>query len=266
MEKSANAVSASNNYQGTQDTANQKGTTKSDQSGNSPANYTQQNPQANTTAQTPENMASETGQDNHNKIDPLAIENDSITALVTADTLSVSPKDTVMVQNEKINEVPTMSRSLYAFAYIAPSPYAGFPESKSLLGREANGPTTSKITFNYGAGVGYQFNEKWGIRVGAAIRKMELSTAHKLKGTPIIHIPVPYGEAFLYKDFEGINYAKGINNGVVISALSDPGTYSAPVDLISRFSFLEIPVEATWQLLQKTVGVLSLQEEPACIS
>ena len=171
---------------------------------------------------------------------------------MAADTLLHTSKDSLIAQNTKVSDTATTYKSFYAFAYIAPTLYGSLPKSSALIGPEVNSTTRSKTVFNYGAAIGYRFNKKWGIRTGAALKKMELSTAHELKGSPVIHIPVPYGEAFLYNDFEGIDYANGISNGTVISALAQPGSHSASIDLVSRFSFLEIPVEATYQLLDNS--------------
>lgn len=250
MENSAGTVSGKGNYQAVTGSAIPKEAITNTQSDNFQTK--QQTGQGNTTTQTSANPGSTEQQSNGNGTISDSALTDSIAIIAAADTLSLSPKDSLTVQNAKTKDAAGISKGFYAFAYIAPTLYDSLPKSSSMIGAEVSGMTTSKIIFNYGANIGYCFNEKWGIRAGAALKKMELSTTHELKGTPIVHIPVPYGEAFLYNDFKGINYAKGITNGAVISALAQPGSHSASVDLISRFSFLEIPFEASYQLLDNS--------------
>lgn len=249
MENSAGTFPGKDNYQPAAGTAITKEAITNTQPGNFLTNYEPQTEQGNTTTQTSENPGSTAQHSNGSGSIPDSVLAHSIAAIAAADTLSLSPKDSLTVQNAKMMDTARISKGFYAFAYIAPTLYGSLPKSSSLIGPEVSGPTTSKTIFNYGASIGYQFNEKWGIRVGAALKKMELSATHELKGTPVVHIPVPYGEAFLYNDFEGINYAKGITNGAVISTLAQPGGHSASIELVSRFSFLEIPVEASYQLL-----------------
>ena len=137
IENAAGILPGNGNYQAAAGTTAPTGI----QSDNSAAGYKQQNHQDNTTAQTPHNPGTNAQQGNSTHGITDVVLTDSIAAIVAADTLLHTSKDSLIAQNTKVSDTATTYKSFYAFAYIAPTLYGSLPKSSSLIAPEVNGST-----------------------------------------------------------------------------------------------------------------------------
>ena len=170
------------------------------------------------------------------EIDSLAIAKatDSL-ALKRADTLSIDKK----VQTADV----AGHKQFYAFAYAAPAAFK-YPSGTSLIGRELNGNKAgSKTAVSYGAFIGFEVTERWGIRTGIAITRTEQETSGIVTDT--IEAVVP--------SYSGIRYATGVSN-TTLSTRFD----GQPFNLIQKTQLTEIPIELTYRLTGQKWGVKAI--------
>jgi hypothetical protein len=117
--------------------------------------------------------------------------------------------------------------NFYVFAFIAPTNYR-FGETTSVIDPSLNNHRSSAETANnFGAYVGYEFNNHFSLRTGVASIKMTNRTRNVTLGA----------------DYSGVDYANGMGNTAANVALGN-----TPVTLRQETSFIEVPLEATYAL------------------
>lgn len=177
---------------------------------------------------------------------------------IEIDTTDAEPADTVMMVSrqrttgvtqylERVKADTTTSdlKKWYAMAYVAPTQYE-FPKNESLLYPSLNGNATSTdVVYNYGAYIGYNFNDKWSVRGGVLKSRVEQLTKNiNFYYTAEVTPPIEPGDS-------GIDYDS--NSSAALSAFygSSLGNYN----IKHKLEFVEIPVEVTYNIFDKKIGM-----------
>lgn len=176
---------------------------------------------------------------------------DSLSIAATAD------KDSIATGDKTQNNAMAATGKFYVAAHLGPIYYKNPPDMSALVDpRLSSINTESEITISYGLNIGYNLNNKWSLRAGAILRKMELSAQHTMTSEPIVYIPITYGQSVITtSNFSGIKYEHGVTNNAVINTLHDNQTNSTMVKLVNKFSFIEIPVEAVYHIFGNKTGI-----------
>ncbi|WP_116786936.1 outer membrane beta-barrel protein [Flavobacterium psychrotrophum] len=171
------------------------------------------------------------------KTEPAVI--DSLAIAKVNDSLKKTDKN---LTDEKKNDNNTNDgyKQFYAYAYAAPTAFR-YPSGKSLLDPKLNGnKTSSKVTFNYGAFLGYKVSDRFEIRAGIAITRTEQETSGVASDTTGSIIP-PY---------TGIEYDNGVSNETLATRFD-----AQPFTITQKTQFTEIPVEVAYRLTGEQWGI-----------
>lgn len=177
---------------------------------------------------------------NSEKTGPTVI--DSLAIAKSTDSLKKTDKN---LTDEKKNDDNTNDgyKQFYAYAYAAPTAFK-YPSGKSLLDPKLNGnKTSSKVTFNYGAFLGYKVSDRFEIRAGIAITRTEQETSGVASDTTGSIIP-PY---------TGIEYDNGVSNETLATRFD-----AQPFTITQKTQFTEIPVEVAYRLTGEQWGVKAI--------
>ncbi|TRW25239.1 hypothetical protein FMM05_08000 [Flavobacterium zepuense] len=178
---------------------------------------------------------------------------------IEIDTTDAEPADTVMMVSrqkttgvtqyrERVKADTTTSnlKKWYAVAYVAPTQYE-FPKNESLLDPAFNGYATSTdVVYNYGAYIGYNFNDKWSVRTGVLKSNVEQHT----KNIGLYYTTNPDTE-ILAVTYPGIEYDN--NSAAAISAFYGSGASS--YNIKHKLEFIEVPVEVMYNIFDKRIGM-----------
>lgn len=192
------------------------------------------------------------------------------TALQSVDSLSVlEAKDSTAICKDIVEENITKSDSaatasfkrFYIFAHVSPTQYvlnnALLPDATLSANK-----TTTKISFNYGVFMGYNFNQKWSMRTGIALTGSEHTTQNALLKSTYSVVPGnpgtgtnPNGYVHLMPpaNYTGINYTRNGSNVAAIQHLGQAN--EAVVDIIQKIEFAEVPLEITYNLHDSKFGI-----------
>ena len=189
----------------------------------------------------------------------------------SGDSLCIIKDTLAIVKTEettepKIVDLPTIKR-WFAFVHFGPAKY-NFPKNKSLIDTLLNSNSTStKVTYNYGAYVGYHLNNKWSIRAGVIKTKLEQTTKNAvLTNQRYIsnepgNTPTEPGNNNnnLAKDYTNVNYPAGITNAIITDNLGveypENNVTIAEITLRQNVELLEIPVEVMYQVYGNKAGL-----------
>lgn len=221
---------------------------------------------------TDKNRLSEKNNSESNSINDRFIENNLVTdGNVTNSPPSSSPGSSTVVSDsipkegaitetakdslEELSKKDNIYKKFYIYPHITLS-YNGIQPTSLLIDQRLEGiETNSKITFAFGAYLGYNLNNKWGLRTGITYKTIEL-TPYKIQGTHIVHLPTEYGPSIIYPDnFTNIKYKQGITNESIIHTLIDAESQNADITLITKFAFLELPLEAVYNVVGDKLGL-----------
>ncbi|MXN91022.1 hypothetical protein GR160_07250 [Flavobacterium sp. Sd200] len=190
------------------------------------------------------------------------------------DSLSVAEaKDSIAICKDVVEENTTKSDSstianfkqFYVFAHVSPTQYmlndALLPDAKLSANK-----TTTKVSFNYGVFIGYNFNRKWSLRTGIAMAGLQHTTKNALLKSTYSVVPgnpgtVTTDNGYVHlmppSNYTGINYTRNGSNAAIVKHLGTQAN-EAMVDIIQKIEFIEIPVEMTYNVCNTklSVGIL----------
>lgn len=174
------------------------------------------------------------------KIEPATI--DSL-AIANA-TDSLKKKDNNLADEKKKDDTTDDGyKQFYAYAYAAPTAFK-YPSGKSLLDSKLNGnKASSKVTFNYGAFLGFKVTERFELRAGIAITRTEQETSGIVSDTTGNFAP----------SYAGIEYTNGVSNTTLSSRFN-----GQPFTIVQKTQFTEIPIEATYLLSGNRWGIKAI--------
>jgi hypothetical protein len=131
-------------------------------------------------------------------------------------------------------------RPLIAYSNMASS--SGSPTDQAFR----NNPTSGNRTFNFGVSVSYQINEKFSVRTGVMTQNLSFNTEQVI----VSSAPIPSNDFSTIEFREPLSFTLSGASGV--NALSD---YSSSLNVLDnnaqlnqRINYIEIPVEATYQI------------------
>ncbi|MBA9072791.1 hypothetical protein GGR22_000917 [Flavobacterium gossypii] len=123
----------------------------------------------------------------------------------------------------------------YVFGYVAPTYYGLFSNKSSLDNRLENNKSSAEFTFNFGGYIGVNITERLNLRLGASLSKFNTITQNVNFNT---------------SNFENIEYKSGITNSSIAVQFNNEN-----LDIREEYSFLEIPFELKYTLLDKKIGI-----------
>ena len=167
---------------------------------------------------------------------------DSLAITKVQDSLK-KPKCELAGDTKKDTAKGPVYKQFYAFAYAAPTAFK-YPSGKSILGRQLDGnKTTGKVTFNYGAFLGYKVTDHLELRAGIAITRTEQETSGIVSDTAGGFRP----------SYSGISYAAGVNSATLATRFN-----RQPFSLVQKTQFTEIPVEALYHVAGNQWGIRAI--------
>jgi hypothetical protein len=168
-------------------------------------------------------------------------------------------KDTVETNSIKSNEADAKNiKRFHIFAYAAPTSFKlknNIIQDSTLAGNT----TTTKVDYNYGAYIGYNFNEKWSVRAGINLTGLQHTTKNAfIQNTYAVvpgteNNPANYVHVFAPQNYTGINYTRNGSNAAVVQNLGNPDG-QATVNIIQKVEFVEVPVEVSYKLFGNKLG------------
>jgi hypothetical protein len=162
--------------------------------------------------------------ENENKITEISSEKENKKVI-----LKTAEKDTITSPEIK-------KESFELFVYGSPT-ISGFSKNKSLLdNRLNNNPTSSDVTFSYGAYFCYQGTANFSLRIGLGITNLNLTT----NNTPINT-----------QNYSNISYSPGISNSYIYNQSNN----SEYMKIVQEISYVEIPLEAKYRLIHHEFGI-----------
>lgn len=166
---------------------------------------------------------------------------DSLAVAQATDSLAKKKKEPATDEKKTANADDY--KQFYAFVYAAPAVFK-YPSGTSLLGRELNGnKAKSKPAIGYGAFLGYEITEHWGIRAGVSITRTEQETSGVVSDTTGSIVP----------SYSGISYAQGVSNQSLASQFD-----GQPFTLVQKTQFTEVPIELTYTLTGERWGIKAI--------
>ena len=188
--------------------------------------------------------------------------------LQVIDSVEAARKDTVLGFRSRGGKPPVTyadttitansAPKFYAFAHAAPTQYK-FPDNESLLDASLNGNSTSvDFSFNYGAYIGYNLNDKWSIRAGVIRNKLEQVTKnaslfYTLDDDSIETNPTTNGTP--PANYSGVDYAAGVSNESVLQTLGQNQEGPLVYNIKQKLEFIEVPLEATYNVFGNKAGL-----------
>lgn len=123
----------------------------------------------------------------------------------------------------------------YVFGYVNPTYYGVFSNESSIDSRLENNKTSGEFMFNFGGYIGVKITERLNLRLGVSRTKFSTTTKNVNFNT---------------SNFENIKYKPGISNGSIATELNNENA-----DIREEYSFLEIPFEIKYVLLDRKIGI-----------
>lgn len=161
---------------------------------------------------------------NGNKITEINSEKDNKKVI-----LKTAEKDTISSPEIK-------KKSFELFVYGSPT-ISGLSKDKSLLdNRLDNNPTSSDVTFSYGAYFCYQGTTNLSLRLGLGINNLNLITDNAPVNT---------------HNYSNISYYPGISNSFIYSQSNN----SEYMKIVQEITYIEIPFEAKYRLIHNKFGL-----------
>ena len=174
--------------------------------------------------------------------------------LIQKDTLKTElPKEEVAEENKKDSLPPVIIKRFSVFAYGVPS-YFTFPNRTIKTDSSTSNINTESAT-KIGVLFGYRLNSKLNIRIGVSMYKLKQSA-----GNIRLNYVMGGGDAanpglIPTDDFNWIDYEQpfGTNSGQIINTLGE--NYQAIINIDRKLSYLEIPLEIGYTLLDNKFGL-----------
>ena len=144
-------------------------------------------------------------------------------------------KDTTKtIEIEAVNQ-----KTFSIFLYAAPTYYNNFSKKSTIDSRLDSIQGKAEITFNYGGYLLFDYDEKWSVRAGLAKTTLRRRTND---------IDV---SSLNSQNFYNVDYRNGVSNQSVAIQFADSGYFS----VVQEISYLEIPVELKYKLVNKTITI-----------
>ena len=183
---------------------------------------------------------------------------DSLCDVAVVNSIAVC-KDTMEENTTKSNKAGIADfKRFYIFAYTAPTSFtlSNVLTPDSLLVSNA---TATKVSYNYGAYIGYNFNKKWSIRTGINVTGLQQTIKNAfLKNTYAVvpgseNEPNGYVHLIAPANYASINYTRNGSNAAVVQALGRQQG-QATVNIIQKIEFAEVPVEVNYNVFGDKFG------------
>jgi len=173
--------------------------------------------------------------------------------LIPKDTLKTELPKEVAEENKKDSLPPVIIKRFSVFAYGGPL-FFNFPKRTIKTDSSTSNINTESAT-KFGVLFGYRLSSKLNIRTGISFYKLKQSASNiKLNYT------MGGGDAanpglIPTDDFNWIDYEQpfGTNSGQIINTLGE--NYQAIINIDRKLSYLEIPLEIGYTLLDKKFGL-----------
>ena len=174
--------------------------------------------------------------------------------LIQKDTLKTELPEEEVAEENKIDSLPpVIVKRFSVFAYGGPS-YFTFPNRTIKTDSSTSNINTESAT-KIGVLFGYRLNSKLNIRTGVSMYKLKQSA-----GNIRLNYVMGGGDAanpglIPTDDFSWIDYEQpfGTNSGQIISNLGE--NYQAIINIDSKLSYLEIPIEIGYTLFDRKFGI-----------
>lgn len=201
-----------------------------------------------------ENISSSIDSKNIGSLNTLAATDSTKTVADSLKTPITDIKEEEKKEDKKDSIPPVPFKKFSVFAYGGPS-YFTFPDRTIVTDSTTSGINT-KSTTRFGVMFGYRFSNKLSVRMGVSSYKLKQS-ASGIKLNYVMEGGTPTNPAELIPtpDFTWIDYQQpfGTNSGVIISTLGD--NYQAIINIDRELSYIEIPLELSYNLFDKRFGV-----------
>lgn len=185
----------------------------------------------------------------HDSLPESIVAKDSLKPEVPKEEVAEEKKE----ENKKDSIAPKPFKKFSVFAYGGPSNFS-FPNRAIVTDSTTSNINTSN-TARYGVLFGYRLNNKLSIRTGFSLFNLKQSAITVKLNYYMETTPVGGAQIMPPPDFTWIDYNNppGWNNGAVIDRLGD--SYSAIINIDRELSYVEIPLEISYDLFDKRFGI-----------
>jgi hypothetical protein len=187
-----------------------------------------------------------------------AFPHDSIPETIVAkDSLKPElPKEIAKEKKEENKEdsiVPKPFKKFSIYAYGGPS-YFSFPD-RTIATDSTTANVSTSNTIRYGVLFGYRINNKLSIRTGLSLFNLKQSAKNLKLSYYMETTPIGGAQIVPPPDFTWIDYQQpfGTNSSQIINTLGE--NYNAIINIDRELSYVEIPLEVSYDLFDKKFGL-----------